>query len=645
MKKTVLNLMGIKKMPLKNHAGNRYAPVMLIKKTILFLAVVLCFTACKKNTLPGLDQPSITPADNPLLRTASLTISGQIKLMSFNVFGSNPVPPAPPNPQTIAQREGYIKQIIIDNTPDVFGLQEFTDNDFENWFMPQMATLGYSVYFAETPGHGSPKVIFYKTSRFTLQGSGTFDVDPKRSGTWVILTDNVNSAQYFFCNSHWSPNDVDKPGNATALINAVNANNPTNLPEVIFGDYNSEPGSAEIASVESSLGVTDALGDAGSGPTYHGWDATGDKKIDWLFCNKYLAYTTFQVITTSYSGHWPSDHWPVMATFVPAIFGAPHTDSHGLSANANTKFFFADINGDGKKDKVYWNNTYDSGKPQVYLSNGDGSFATTAVAHTAGASTLTTTRYYYADIDGDGKADEIQWDPNLNSGKTMVYLATGSGNFSATAINNTQGTSAGTTTTYYFADVNGDGKADKIYWNGTVDSGHTRIYLATGGGFFSNTVISNTDGGMSTTGGTLFYFADVNGDGKADKIMWQPTLNSGLTMVYLSNGDGTFTASSSFSNSGASSASAATTFYFADVNGDGRADKIYWNPTTYFGKLKVYYAQSSGVFDGPVYSLWGSSQSADTHFYYADINGDGKPDQIRWNYSEASGALSNYFAK
>ena len=150
---------------------------------------------------------------------------------------------------------------------------------------------------------------------------------------------------------------------------------------------------------------------------------------------------------------------------------------------------------------------------------------------------------------------------------------------------------------------------------------------------------------MSTTGGTLFYFADVNGDGKADKIMWQPTLSSGKPMVYLANGDGTFTAASTFSNSGASSASAGTTFYFADVNGDGRADKIYWNPGNYSGKIKVYYAQATNVFGGPVYSLWGPSASSSTYFYFADINGDGKPDQIRWNYGEASGALSNYFAK
>lgn len=641
MKKTNLNQNSIKEVLFKDHAPRYYVPGIL-EKTFFFLAIILCFAACNKTELRKPIEPATATSSASLLRTSALTSTDQIKVMSFNVRGNSAS-----DPQTMEQRQGNIRQIIVDNTPDVFGLQEFSENNFENWFMPQMATLGYSVYFNESAGLGSPKVIFYKTSRFTLQGSGTFLIDPLRTGTWVILLDNVNANKYFFCNSHWSPeaDNNERIANAQAVITAVQTNNPDGLPEVVFGDFNSAPGTTQISNLKNALGVADALGDSDGDPTFHGWDATGDAKIDWLMCNKNFAYTSFQVITTSYGGFWPSDHWPVMATFIPAIFDAPHTDTHGLSANPNTKFFFADVNGDGKKDKIYWNSTFDGGKPQVFLSNGDGTFATTAVAHTAGASALTTTRYYYADIDGDGKADEILWDPTLNSGKTMVYLATSSGNFSATAINNTQGTSAGTTTTYYFADVNGDGKADKVYWNGTVDSGHTRIYLATSGGFFSNTVISNTDAGMSTTGGTLFYFADVNGDGKADKIMWQPTLSSGKPMVYLANGDGNFTAASTFSSSGASSASAGTTFYFADVNGDGRADKIYWNSGNYSGKIKVYYAQATNVFDGPVYSLWGLSASSSTYFYFADINGDGKPDQIRWNYGEASGALSNYFAK
>jgi endonuclease/exonuclease/phosphatase family metal-dependent hydrolase len=616
---------------------------LMLKKTLILLGLGFCLAGCKEAQLTDLKEGTAQAAPRST-GEAQLLLAGEspFKVLSFNVRHD-----AAGDPQTLDQRKGNIRQIIVDNNPDVFGVQEFSDDFFETWFRAQMATLGYGEYYS-TAITTTPKAIFYKTARFTLQRSGTARLGASpiiNTATWVVLLDNITSNRYFISNSHWQfDSQPTRIANANALVALVNAQNTDNLPVIVFGDFNAQPGTTEMSDLKNGLDVVDALGDSTGDLTFHGWDATGNSKLDWIMSDRSMGFTSWNVITTSYGGYWPSDHWPVIATYVPGVFGGPHTDANGKSASASTQFYFADVDGDGKKDKIYWNPTYDSGKPQVFLSNGNGTFASPAVVHTAGASTLSTTRYHYADVNGDGKADQILWNPTLNSGHTRVYLATTNGNFSATVVDNPEGTSAGSTTVYHFADVNGDGKADKIYWNATFDSGKTRVYLATSGGSFSGTVANGAEG-ASTTGGTTFYYADVNGDGKLDKILWHPTLNSGKTMVYLSDGDGTFTASSTFSNSGATSVAASAVFYFADVNGDGRADKIYWRPDLYLGKLKVYYATTGNVFDGPVYSLRGTSQSADTNFYFSDINGDGKADQIRWNYAENTGELRNYFAK
>lgn len=614
-----------------------------LKRAALAVTMALCFSACKQVEMDAPRVQDSTKASSPTVPNLALLANGNpFKVLSFNIRHHSDS-----DPQSIDQRKGNIRQIIVDNNPDVFGLQEFSDNSFETWFRAQMADLDYGEYY-DTGITGSPKTIFFKNSRFTLQRSGTARLGTAgttNTATWVVLKDKITSNSYFISNSHWQYDSQPKRvENSNALVEMVKQQNTDKLPVIVFGDFNAKPGTTEISNLKSVLDVVDALGDSSGDLTFHGWDATGNSKIDWMMSDRNMAFTSSSVITTSYNGYWPSDHWPVMATYIPCVFGGPHVDDHGKSGSTGTSFYFADVDGDGKKDKIYWNPTYDSGKPQVFLSNGDGTFATNAVVHTASASTLGTSRYHFADVDGDGKADLILWNPTLNAGHTRVYLATTSGNFSATVVDNPEGTSAGKTTVYHFADVNGDGKADKIYWNSTFDSGKTRVYLATSGGNFSPTVVNGT-AGASTTAGTTFYYADVNGDGKVDKILWHPSLNSGKTMVYLSDGNGSFTASSAFSNSGATSVSASTTFYFADVNGDGRADKIYWRPDLYLGKIKVYLSSTSNTFDGPIYSLRGTSQSAHTYFYFTDITGDGKADQIRWNYAENDGALRNYFAK
>jgi endonuclease/exonuclease/phosphatase family metal-dependent hydrolase len=618
-----------------------------IKMTTLFLALALSFVSCKKTQLEGsAEEPAAKASTNrAAVAAASIADMNPIKVMSFNVRND-----AAGDPFTQYVRKDYCLQIILENDIDIVGLQEIAVTDIEEWFNTQMAAAGYG-YYKGGYGNGSPKTIYYKNSRFTRTNAGWFTmITPDiRTGKWAVLQDKLNTANsYFVVNSHWTTlSSAERQLDADTVLLNIKNNNTANLPVICLGDFNARPGTAEMSIIKdgSGLNMVDALFEGSGDPTFHGWDAVGDAKIDYILSTRNMGFTGSSVITKSFtvSGQtlWPSDHYPVMATYVPGIFGGAHVDANGISASSATKYYFGDVDGDGDADKIYWNYTFDSGKPRVFLSNGNGTFATTAVTHAAGASTSSTTRYYYADVNGDGKADEIRWNPTLNAGHTLVYLATTGGNFSATAVDNPEGTSAGTTTIFNFADVNGDGKADKIYWNATYDGGHSRVYLATSNGSFSGTVVSGTEG-ASATAGTSFWYADINGDGKTDKILWHPDLNSGKTMVYLSDGDGTFTANTSFSNS-ATSGLANTRFYFADMNGDGRADKVYWNPDNYTGYLKVYYSEAS-AFSGPIYTLRGTSQSENTNFYFSDISGDGKADQIRWNYGENSGELRNYFS-
>jgi endonuclease/exonuclease/phosphatase family metal-dependent hydrolase len=138
-----------------------------------------------------------------------------------------------------------------------------------------------------------------------------------RAGTWVVLSDNENKKSYFVCNSHWTTvSSAERVSTAKIILDVVK-NNSQGLPVIVLGDFNAEPGTTEIATIKNSSGLNLFCAHNEKGETLHGWDAIGEKKIDWILCSGKFSVKTSSVINTSYGGFWPSDHWPVKASLVP----------------------------------------------------------------------------------------------------------------------------------------------------------------------------------------------------------------------------------------------------------------------------------------------------------------------------------------
>ncbi|HEY0668036.1 MAG TPA: hypothetical protein VGD22_07675, partial [Sphingobacteriaceae bacterium] len=156
MIKPILNQSFILRMPTKHHFNGSCKRGTIMNKVVLFMSFILCLAGCRKSEL----SENIEQATAPSFKsTASIkAITGHIKVMSLNVRSHNSA-----DPQSMTERQPMLRQLIVDNTPDIFGVQEFSTNSFEDWYIAQMATLGYGVYKDEVAGYGSPKCIFYKT--------------------------------------------------------------------------------------------------------------------------------------------------------------------------------------------------------------------------------------------------------------------------------------------------------------------------------------------------------------------------------------------------------------------------------------------------------------------------------------------------
>src|SRR5579872_1786304 len=331
-------------------------------------------------------------------------------------------------------------------------------------------------------------------------------------------------------------------------------------------------------------------------------------------------------------------------TFTAGSFDCPSSGFDSTGSGLGPGIFMADLNGDGRTDLVQqWNN---SGHVTLitYLSKGDGTFtigsfdcptcgfASTTVGTTQagrnGKPPIGSTGMLTADLNGDGRTDIIQQWNNSGHVTLITYLSKGDGTFTVGSFDcpscGFDSVGPGQGTGMVAADLNGDGRTDLVQQWDNAGTLWFVIYLSNGDGTFSVSSASSANG---WTGGYLLA-ADLNGDGKSDLVQqW----NNGGTLwfiTYLSKGDGTFVPRAVSSGNGW------TGGYLlpADLNGDGKADLVQqWDNS---GALWLITYQSMG--DGTFVSAGAASGNGWTggNLFAVDLNGDGKSDLVQpWNNS------------
>jgi endonuclease/exonuclease/phosphatase family metal-dependent hydrolase len=414
-----------------------------------------------------------------------------------------------------------------------------------------------------------------------------------------------------------------------------------NTLEIIEHGDNSEPntGTFDLSKgIFKSGSITEELSTLNS--NWKGGNSTSYKKIDYIYYSYDKSVSNFLIDQTkNYFNTSPSDHYPVVIDLVDSLFEVDRINQQHAETDSNTQIFFAKINGDNCKDKITWNPQVNNGKTAVYLSNCNGTFQN-PIWHNNGYSTVSTTKFYFADINGDGCSEKIFWRYNFNSGKPKIYTANCNGSFSSSSVSDPGGYSQVQSTQFFFAKIDNDQCYDKVFWRYNYNGGKPKIYLAKCDGTASfNPQSISDEGGYSQNADTKFYFADVTGDGCAEKIFWRSNFNDGKVKVYPSTCNGYF--DDAIVNDGGSSIVSSTKYFFSDVTGDGCADKIFWRSNFGEGRVKVYKSlcgtNNSGDFADAVWSPSSHSESSSTNFYFDDVTGDGKADKIFWRYNYNGG--------
>lgn len=249
----------------------------------------------------------------------------ELKVMTFNIrYGL-----ANDGDNNWQFRKGIAAETIRNFDPDILGLQEALKFQIDDLLkqLPQYALVGVGRDDGKEAGEYS--CIFYNKERFKIDSTKTFwfsdtpEVPGSKSWgneitricTWARMTDKVTGKTFYAFNvhlDHQSQNSREK--SAQLLVKRIGEKN---LPVILTGDFNSTEDNQAYKTVLDS-GLIDtfrALHKPGPNQgTFHAFKGNTDgAKIDYIFVSKEFKPVSSEIITTSYNGKFPSDHFPVSA--------------------------------------------------------------------------------------------------------------------------------------------------------------------------------------------------------------------------------------------------------------------------------------------------------------------------------------------
>ncbi|HWK56793.1 MAG TPA: endonuclease/exonuclease/phosphatase family protein [Parapedobacter sp.] len=230
-------------------------------------------------------------------------------------------------------RSPHLAQLIKFHGFDIFGTQEGLKHQLDDLsgMLPGYAYIGAGRDDGKDGGEHS--AIFFRSDRFEVVKNGDFwlaentetpnkgwDAALPRICTWGLFKDKQTGFSFFLFNAHFDHIGVEARKESAKLIVEKAHELGAGIPMVVMGDFNVNQHNESYRVLNEGGEVTDAyeLAELRYAPsaTFNGFDVKrkGDSRIDHIFVSKPFRVIRYGILTDSYEGKTPSDHFPVMAT-------------------------------------------------------------------------------------------------------------------------------------------------------------------------------------------------------------------------------------------------------------------------------------------------------------------------------------------
>jgi endonuclease/exonuclease/phosphatase family metal-dependent hydrolase len=250
----------------------------------------------------------------------------QIRVATYNMRYDN----AQDTLNAWVKRLPVIAELIQFHEIDLFGAQELLDHQVKG-LKQQLAEFEWTGVARDdgfAKGEYSP--IFFRKDKFKLLEKGNFwlsespdkpsigwDAALPRICSWGKFQDLKTKKIFFVFNTHFDHKGTLARVNSSRLILDKMRQLAAGKPVILMGDFNFDQHHDGFQILQASS-VKDAYGLApfrmANTSTFNNFDirTTGDRRIDHIFLSSEFKVTKYGILTDSYQGKLPSDHFPVM---------------------------------------------------------------------------------------------------------------------------------------------------------------------------------------------------------------------------------------------------------------------------------------------------------------------------------------------
>jgi len=249
-----------------------------------------------------------------------------VKVMSFNIrYGK-----ANDGENSWENRKTAVIAMLDAVKPDIVGMQEVLP--FQQEYVVEQCPRFEAYGIGRNDGvEGERMTVIYNKEVLAMEKHGTWwlsetpdepstgwDAKYPRTATWVLMKDLRNGKEFYFVNTHLDHVGVMARRNGLAMVmDKIKEMNPE-IPLVLMGDFNVEPGDPCLDDVERLMNNARKVAKKTDATfSFNGYKPEPQKEIDYIYFNGFKGALDFRVVTEQYDNKpFISDHYPIVSTLV-----------------------------------------------------------------------------------------------------------------------------------------------------------------------------------------------------------------------------------------------------------------------------------------------------------------------------------------